>query len=208
MGVALETVTVQHERSKKPRQVRISPNVRLAIDHMVDDARSRAEAAKIAGITDDALYRALCKPEVLAYRNSRMRVIRTSETARSLKRVADLADQARSESVKLEANRFLLSTDPDDPIIPTQRHENTHRFPDGAPGLTIVMQAAPVGVLIDSQSNERELPNGLRHLPHPVPHPSMRNAQIAQHKGESSGEILTAENEPEGQKSRPVAGRG
>lgn len=206
VGVALETVEVQHERANKPRQVRISPNVRRAIDLMVQDGLSRQAAAEKAGIQDNTLYIALRKPEVLAYRNECMRVIRTSEAARSVKRIGDLAESATSQTVKFESNKFLLATDPTDPIVPTQRTETAHRFPDGRPGLTIIMQtvhAAESNVpLIDGQSHEIELPSHLKHLPAPVPHPSRGTPSLCDATGESSGQKDGPRKRAGGQKSR------
>lgn len=202
MGVALQTVEVQHERASRPRQVRISPNVRRAIEHMVSDGLSRQAAAEKAGIQDNTLYIALRKPEVLAYRNECMRVIRTSEAARSVKRIGDLAESATSETVKFESNKFLLATDPTDPIIPTQRTETAHRFPDGRPGLTIIMQSVEQAQVIEHQPSQDVRPKHIRHLPLPVPHPSKERLPLCAAAGESSGDSDGPKKSRRGQKSR------
>jgi hypothetical protein len=155
-------------------KTRISRKIRAAIVQMVDHGRSRSEAAEAVQITDDWLYRELRRPEVLAYRNQRREVLRTGEGARSIKRIADLAQSASSEGVKFDANRLLLATDPAEPIVPLQRNESTINHKGLGPGLTIVMlqpEHPPLPV-IDGTSNE--VPNEYRHLPEPVPHPTSR----------------------------------
>lgn len=180
MGQALETVTVQHERATAPRQVRISARVKVAIDRMVHDAQKRPEAAKTAGLTDDALRKAMHKPEVLAYLNAQQGVLRTSARARSIARVDNLADDSESDHVKLEANKFLLGIEG---ITAAQRIESTHIHKGSVPGLTInfITGSAPGddALLIDGQPRQPKNVKCISGLPVAVPHPSQRNAQIA-----------------------------
>lgn len=173
MGVALATVQTLHETAKAPKTVRISVRVKHAVEQMVDHARNRAEAAQIAGITDDALYRALLKPEVQAYRNDRMRVLRTSEASRTIARAARLADKAESEHVQLQANTWLAGLEG---LSPVQRTENTHIHALVLPGLRIVEANREPAHLIDGQAHEVESMNVINALPQSVPHPAQRNA--------------------------------
>src|SRR4051794_27627072 len=89
------------------RKLRIGSKLQAAITAMVEGALTRADAAKHAGITDHALYCALRKPHVAAFRTELMRVFRESEASRTIKRVADLADTANSEHVRLDASKWL-----------------------------------------------------------------------------------------------------
>lgn len=173
MGAALETVTVQHERAKEPRQVRISGNIRRAIEFMVHEGQKRSIAAQNAGITDDALRKAMLKPEVLAFLNDQQRVLRTSARARSIARIDQLADDAESEHVKLQSNVFLLGIEG---IAAVQRTENTHNLNVQVPGLCIMIAPRMGEQLIHNQENQVGSANAINALPAPVPHPSLRNA--------------------------------
>lgn len=172
MGQALETVTIQHESAKAPRIARISARVRRAVDEMVLLGRKREDAAKTAGLTDDALYRALRKPEVLAYLNSQQGVLRTSAAARSIARIDNLADAAESEHVKLQSNVFLLGIEGISPVTKTES-VNIHKHL--MPGLTIVMggwaghQDDPR--VIDGQAREAGSPHVINRIGQSSPHP-------------------------------------
>lgn len=97
--------------AKDPTKTRISPAVRNAIVDMVTQARTRKEAAEINGIAEDTLYRNLLKPDVIAFKNRVLREFREGTTERAYVRVADLSEKAKSEHVKLDANKTLLSLD-------------------------------------------------------------------------------------------------
>jgi hypothetical protein len=189
MGVALETVTVQPQPNARPRQERISRFVKVAIEHMVEHALSRPDAAKAAGITDHALYCAMQKPHVIAYRNELLRVLRSSEASRTIARAAKLADGADSEHVKLQANTWLHEIENGKP---TQRTENTHIHKGVLPGLQVVFmgsEAPQVNArMIGGQAHEVGSSNEISALPSPVPHPALRNdRKEAGFAGESGG---------------------
>jgi hypothetical protein len=148
-----------------PPKQRVSARVRVAIEKMVDHALTRTEAAQLAGLTDHALYCALRKPHVQAYRYERMEVLRSSEASRTISRAVKLADTAESEHVRNDANKWLAGIDG---IAPVQRSENVHLHHSAAPGLTIIY--APVAhaaapLTLDQQPARSALP--VR-----VPHPS------------------------------------
>lgn len=170
---ALETVTILHERSKAPREVRISRNVRRAIDVMVFEGAKRSVAAQTAGITDGALQLAMRKPEVLAYMNTQQGVLRTSAAARSVARVDILADEAGSDSVKLDANKWLAGLQG---IAPIQRSESITHLVHHQPGLVVMRTAEPSVPLIADQVIEGEIVSDNSGLPKRVPHPSEANA--------------------------------
>jgi len=138
---------------------------------MVDDGLSRAEAAEAEGISDNWLYQQLRRPEVLAYRNQRREVIRTSEGARAIKRIADLAQSANSEAVRFDANRLLLATDPAEPIVPLQCNESTINHKGLGPGL-IIQIATP--------SRPVEFVNRSADGKPPMPHPELSHDRPAE----------------------------
>lgn len=78
---------------------------------MVFEGQTRQVAAETAGLTDDALRKALLKPAVLAYLNDQMEVLRTGARPRALNRIIDLADRSDSDRVRLEAAKYLDGMD-------------------------------------------------------------------------------------------------
>lgn len=176
---ALQTVTVQHERANAPREVRISRKVKRAIELQIDEGLRRPEAAQKAGLTDNALYIAMRKPEVLAYRNERLRVLRESAATRSIARVDILADTAVSEHVKLGANELLMGIEG---ISKVTKTENMHVHQHLIPGLTIVRGGwQPHGddaLLIGDQRAKTRIAHEIKRIGTPVPHPEDRNVTI------------------------------
>lgn len=140
---------------------------------MVFEGLRRDKAAAKAGIADHTLYQALRKPSVLAYLNSQQQVLRTSAAARSVARIDNLADEAESEHVKLNANTFLLGLEG---IQPVQRTENIHHHKGLQPGITIIMAGPEPVPQIAQQAHETGKVIDGKVLPTPVPHPALRNA--------------------------------
>lgn len=173
MGVALATVETRHETAKASRKVRISVRVKRAIELMVDDGRKRADAAKDANLTDDALYRALTKPEVLAYRNERMRVLRESAAARTIAKAEQLMDSATSEHVQADMTKWIAGLEG---IAPVQRTESITQLNVSIPGLRVMIAHREPVHLIDGQAHEVIDASDINSLPQSVPHPAMRNA--------------------------------
>lgn len=175
---AFAVVEVQHERAKAPRQVRISGRVKRAIDEMVLHGLKRQDAAEKAGITDNALYIALRKPDVLAYLNSQQQVLRTSAAARSIARIDTLADDAESEHVKLQSNVFLLGIEGISPVTKTES-VNIHKHL--MPGLTINMGGwsphAEDARVIEGLAHEVRKPHAINRIGEPSPHPDAGTVQ-------------------------------
>lgn len=174
---ALATVEVQHQRAENPKQVRISAKVKRAIEEMVDNSRKRSEAAEVVGLTDDALYRALTKPEVLAYRAQRLRVLRESAAARTIAKAEQLMDGAESEHVQADMTKWLAGIEG---ISPVNRSESLHIHAGDVPGIVLTFISATPAIadvqVIDGQSHEVIKPTMTKHLETRVPHPSERNA--------------------------------
>lgn len=169
MGQALTTVTVQHECAKAPQVIRISRKVKRAIDLMVFEGLKRSIAAEKAGLKDHALYVALRQPHVLAYLNDQQGVLRTSARARSIARIDNLADDADSEHVQLEANKYLLGIEG---VSVVQKSENLSVHKHLLPGLNISFIVGGQPAVIEGQAREVQSDSDISHLPPRVPHPS------------------------------------
>lgn len=171
---ALETVIVKPTHNAAPRKTRISAKVRVAVDAMIEDGLKRNKAAETAGLTDNALYAALRKPDVLAYRNERLRVLRESEASRSIARVATLADTAASEHVKLGANELLMGIEG---ISKVTKTENMHVHQHVIPGLTVLRESWQPheigGQIIDQPKHAQQV----RRIGAAVPHPEAKRDQ-------------------------------
>jgi hypothetical protein len=158
------------------RKGRLTPKVRTAIEEIVFRGRNREEAATIAGIQPDSLYRALRRPEVLSYRTLLMEVLRSGASARTLSKIENLMDTATSEHVRLQAAQWLAGIDG---ISPLARQEIEHRHVGTAPGLTInlITGPAPAPMIdITPVAPAITMHNG-RPMPVPTLHPSQRKAQ-------------------------------
>jgi len=93
------------------KNLRVTGKVKAAIEAMVSQGMTRAEAAQAAGMTDHGLYVALTKPHVLAFFNEQMEVLRTGARPRALRKIIDLADDADSERVQLDAAKYIDGMD-------------------------------------------------------------------------------------------------
>ena len=79
---------------KRRRKRGLTHAVRTAIDAMVYDRCTRAEACKRAGFTERALYLAFEKPEVAAYFNKALEVLRAGERPKNIHRLCEIRDAA------------------------------------------------------------------------------------------------------------------
>jgi hypothetical protein len=70
----------------------VSGKLKKAIDAMLFEGSCRADAAKAAGMSDHGLREAFKKAHVKAYYNQGLEVLRTSERARNIKRLAEIRD--------------------------------------------------------------------------------------------------------------------
>lgn len=77
---------------KRRRKRGLTVAVRTAIDAWVYDRCTRAQACERAGFTERALYLALEKPEVAAYYNKQLDVLRTGERPQNIRRLAEIRD--------------------------------------------------------------------------------------------------------------------
>lgn len=159
------------DKSKSPPKPRITRKVKAAIDLMVFSGQNRDTAADSAGLHRDSMRKALKRPDVLAYLREQQQVLRTSEAARSIKRVADLADTSKSDAVKLDANELLLGLEG---IAPPARVEHAHIHAHIVPGLTVLRGGwAPHGVIDTTATLAVEAPK-VNMIGAPACHPEDR----------------------------------
>jgi hypothetical protein len=87
---------------------RISPALRSAVSLMVTDGLSVADAAKRTGYQLNSLQVALRKPHVRVLVAAVRRAWMEGRTSQAWLNIADLADRAASEDVRLKANKVFL----------------------------------------------------------------------------------------------------
>lgn len=94
--IALATQPSQPLAPKQTRNhaPKVTGKVRIALDAMVWEGLPRKAAAEKAGISEHGLYKAFRKPVVKAFYLSELEVLRTSERARSIHRIAEIRDAA------------------------------------------------------------------------------------------------------------------
>lgn len=177
----IESTATQHQRPAKPKQRRISTAIKRAITLMVDEGRTRVDAANACGITDDWLRIALDRPECRSLRNERLRVFRESAASRSIARVDKLADTAQSEHVKLGANELLMGIEG---ISKVAKSENVHVHQHVIPGLTVIRDGwtAHDGMQIDGQSREVKSASVIKRIGNSVAHPADTSSAISKAK--------------------------
>jgi len=113
----------------------VSGRLKCAMDALIYEGSDRATAAKKANMSEHSLYAALRKPHVLAYYREGLEVLRNSEQARSIHRLAELRDQNDNKMVAFNAAKELAGT-PED--------QRAGVGMQSAPGLTVVINV-PIG---------------------------------------------------------------
>ena len=91
---------------KEKKEPVVTEKQRAAIHAMVFEGQKRPDAAKTAGMHDETLRLALTKPNVLAYLNEQIEVLRTSGRPRALHTMIDLLD-SKNDSTKFKAAEYL-----------------------------------------------------------------------------------------------------
>jgi hypothetical protein len=79
---------------KRRRKRGLTVAVRTAIDALIYERCTRVEACERAGLTERALYLALEKPEVAAYFNNALDVLRAGERPKNIHRLCEIRDAA------------------------------------------------------------------------------------------------------------------
>ncbi len=91
---------------KEKKAPRPTARQRRAIEAMVFDGAKRADAAKLAGLSDHALRQALTKPHTLAFLNECQEMLRNSLRPRALHKMGELLE-AEAETVQFKAAEYL-----------------------------------------------------------------------------------------------------
>jgi hypothetical protein len=125
----------------------VSGKLKIALDSMLFDAACRADAAKVAGMTDHSLRAALRQPHVTAYYNQGLQVLRTSERARNISALARVRDTSENSMAVVSAAKALEQLSETETV-----HRNSVPM---LPGLQIVVVAPPIpaaqrGPIIDA----------------------------------------------------------
>lgn len=95
----------------------LSKRVKEAINLMIFSGWSRKQAAETVGLADNSVYAALRNPEVLAYWNQQLEVLRTGERPRNIHTAIEIRDSdslretASGQKVRLEAAKMLEGDD-------------------------------------------------------------------------------------------------
>lgn len=122
---------------KQKKEIIVGPKTKAAIDAMVFEGKSRPEAAKAAGMSDETLRQMFLKPHVLAYLNEQQEVLRTSVRPRALRKMVDLLD-AKTERIQFESAKYLDGMDrPTHAVGATQVNVQVNNNVSVTPGYVI-----------------------------------------------------------------------
>jgi hypothetical protein len=91
--------------------MKVTGRLRTALTAMVWAGACRADAAKIAGLTDHSLRAALKRPHVKAFYLHELDVLRTSERARNIHALVGVRDGAVNSMAKVAAVKALEQID-------------------------------------------------------------------------------------------------
>ena len=111
MTDTLANQVTQINPNKPQKRVQISAKVRTAVKHMVWDAMDRKQAATAAGITDSALYQALRLPKVKTLMKQELAELREGAPFKAYANIVNMADNAKSEDVRLRSNQWVAGVD-------------------------------------------------------------------------------------------------
>lgn len=100
--------SLANARGKDGRKLQIRGSLAEAIRLIEEEGLPLAEAATSVGYSRDALYAAFAKPHVKAYRAGVKRAWLQARTTKAWHNIANLADGAKSEDVKMKANKVFL----------------------------------------------------------------------------------------------------
>jgi hypothetical protein len=119
------------DKRRRPRG--LTKAIRTAIDTLIHDRCTRDQACEKAGISERALYLALQKPEVAAYWNGQIDVLRTAERPASLFALIEVRDGVGHSNAMARVNAAKSLLDQGDAVAATGAQVRP------APGLQIVL---------------------------------------------------------------------
>jgi hypothetical protein len=112
---------------------KVTGRLKVALHAMVWLGMKRAQAAEHAGLKEQSLYVALCRPHVRTYYLAQLEVLRTSERARNIHTLAEVRDQTSNQMARVQAVKALEQLE-DQPASRGGAQQ--------APGFVIVVQQA------------------------------------------------------------------
>jgi hypothetical protein len=141
---------------KRRRKRGLTVAVRTAIDAMIYDRCTRAQACKRAGFTERALYLALEKSEVAAYFNRGLQVLRVGERASNIHRLCEIRDSANNMSA-VNAVKTLEMLDAEAVTRPASQLSPgiVIRFVTQAPQPMPVVDITPKLPIVDAEHDQR-----------------------------------------------------
>jgi hypothetical protein len=95
---------------------KVTGRLRTALTEMVWRGARRAEAAKVAKMTDHSLRAALRKPHVKAWYLAELGVLRESERPKTFHRLTELRDQDENKNAAVAAAKVLEQITSDEPL--------------------------------------------------------------------------------------------
>lgn len=122
--------TPQERTIERSAPGQVTGRLKRALDAMLWQGLTRAKAAEHANISEHSLYVALRRPHVKAYYASELQVLRESERARSIHRLAELREQDSNKMVAFNAAKELAGSSDSDP---------SHANKQSLPGLVVVI---------------------------------------------------------------------
>jgi hypothetical protein len=126
------------QRRDRAKPLAFTNAVATAIKAMVWEGRTRSEAAQVAGMTDDGLYRALRKPDVKTAFLRELAVLRTSERPRNTAALIDVRDNSENANARVAAAKAL-----EEQAIEVERPGGMMAGTQTSPGVTIQIIGAP-----------------------------------------------------------------
>lgn len=146
---------------KENKEPKLTDKQRMLIDLMVHEGMDRKRAAEAAGITDETARLAMRNPQVLAYLNDEMEVLRTGARPRALRKMSDLLE-AKTERIQFEAAKYLDGMDrPGHAVGATQTNVQINTTVNVTPGFVIDLRPdeyANAGVQIEHLEADEVIP--------------------------------------------------
>lgn len=136
---------------------KVTGKLLVALKAMVWDAKTRRQAAEVAGMSEHSLYAALNKSHVRQWYTSQLEVLRTSERARNIHTLCEVRDDPANKMARVQAVKALEQLDDEAPA-------RRSAF-NAAPGLIVNIingpgQPAPVTIEHGASPNSLQQTDG------------------------------------------------
>ena len=130
-GAALPPTKAEPRLGRTPtgRKGRLSPQLRDTMDIMANEGVALPIAAERAGASVQAMKQAFRRPHVKQAYNQLIADIRANAAQGAYLRINHMSQTANSETVKLDANRWIAGVDGISPVQKVEgRHLHRHDF--------------------------------------------------------------------------------